>query len=223
MASVSPERQAKNRCMQYEGLSLVRYPDKKGWSIGYGHHYRKRNECPKVCTPAQAVAWFEKDWQQAYDSIRRMCKSRGINPPAEPRYSALVELRYQLGRPRFSKFTLTWKAIARGDWDEVERQLLYRRPPHDMRETPLFRDSPTRIAAIAGILARGGVPRIREWIDTDPIEPGEIAYEAYYSKTDGKSLISGARLPLWRDLRSDIQDAWRAAALAVQRAQTRVS
>lgn len=45
--------------------------------------------------------------------------------------------------------------------------------------------------------------------------PGQIAYEAYYKESDGKSLISGEPLPLWDALRGNIRDAWNAAALAV--------
>ena len=47
---------------------------------------------------------------------------------------------------------------------------------------------------------------------------GQIAYDAYCKETDGKSLISGAQLPPWRDLDSRIQDAWHSAGLAVRSA-----
>lgn len=44
---------------------------------------------------------------------------------------------------------------------------------------------------------------------------GQIAYEAYYTYSDGRSLISGAALPTWADQASSIQEAWTAAANAV--------
>lgn len=44
------------------------------------------------------------------------------------------------------------------------------------------------------------------------VSPGRAAYEAYVIASDGKSLISGAPLPAWYDLRPDIREAWRAAA-----------
>lgn len=44
---------------------------------------------------------------------------------------------------------------------------------------------------------------------------GKIAYEAYCKTTDNKSLISGAELPLWEQLKPEIQNAWTQAGLAV--------
>lgn len=37
---------------------------------------------------------------------------------------------------------------------------------------------------------------------------GQIAYEAYCAVTDWKSLVSGAALPQWDDVRSEIKEAW---------------
>ena len=44
---------------------------------------------------------------------------------------------------------------------------------------------------------------------------GRIAYEAYCASSDGKSLISGAKLPLWDEQSPEIKAAWDAAAQAV--------
>ncbi len=44
---------------------------------------------------------------------------------------------------------------------------------------------------------------------------GQIAYEAYWEHSEGKSLISGADLPIWEDQRAGIRVAWEAAAEAV--------
>ena len=51
---------------------------------------------------------------------------------------------------------------------------------------------------------------------------GQLAYEAYCKQTDNKSLVSGAELPAWVDLKLEIQDAWIAAADAVLGATERV-
>lgn len=45
---------------------------------------------------------------------------------------------------------------------------------------------------------------------------GQRAYEGYCKHTDWKSLITGAFLPPWSELRKEIQDAWEAAALAIK-------
>ncbi len=47
---------------------------------------------------------------------------------------------------------------------------------------------------------------------------GQVAYEAYFDYSDGKSLISGAALPVWDVQKSEIQQAWEAAAAAVVKA-----
>lgn len=46
---------------------------------------------------------------------------------------------------------------------------------------------------------------------------GRVAYEAYRNTSGGVSLVSGAELPTWEDQREEIQQAWCAAAGAVQR------
>lgn len=47
------------------------------------------------------------------------------------------------------------------------------------------------------------------------LEMGKVAYEAYSLSTEGKSLVSGDRLPEWSDLAMPIRVAWIAAARAV--------
>lgn len=44
---------------------------------------------------------------------------------------------------------------------------------------------------------------------------GKIAYEAYRTHSDGKSLVSGHPIPEWADLPMAIQAAWEKAADAV--------
>jgi len=45
---------------------------------------------------------------------------------------------------------------------------------------------------------------------------GQIAYEGYFESCDGKSLISGAPLPVWDNQVDKIKDAWEAAAQEVK-------
>lgn len=47
------------------------------------------------------------------------------------------------------------------------------------------------------------------------IDLGKVAYEAYCESSGGKSLVSGATLPTWEDLKPEIRAAWDAAAQAV--------
>lgn len=42
--------------------------------------------------------------------------------------------------------------------------------------------------------------------------PGQIAYDAYFRFSNGKSLISGAPLPTWNEQDQKIREAWNYAA-----------
>jgi hypothetical protein len=53
---------------------------------------------------------------------------------------------------------------------------------------------------------------------TEIITYGQIAYQAYYGASDGKSLISGAPLPQWHEQDERIRAAWNAAGNAVENA-----
>lgn len=44
--------------------------------------------------------------------------------------------------------------------------------------------------------------------------PGQIAYEAYFQFSNGKSLVSGAPLPTWGEQAEKIRVAWNVAAQA---------
>lgn len=45
---------------------------------------------------------------------------------------------------------------------------------------------------------------------------GKLAYDAYCTQTGGVSLVSGETLPQWDGLTGGLQDAWIAAARAVE-------
>jgi hypothetical protein len=44
---------------------------------------------------------------------------------------------------------------------------------------------------------------------------GQVAYEAYFEHSKGKSLISGAPLPSFAAQKEEVREAWEAAASAV--------
>ena len=54
--------------------------------------------------------------------------------------------------------------------------------------------------------------RLREKL---PKSFGQIAYEGYFDSCGGKSLISGAPLPMWDAQSGEIKIAWDRAAIAV--------
>lgn len=46
-------------------------------------------------------------------------------------------------------------------------------------------------------------------------DPGQLAYDAYVRQAGGVSLVSGEPLPGWLDQEPEIQECWRAAAVAI--------
>jgi len=48
---------------------------------------------------------------------------------------------------------------------------------------------------------------------------GKRGYEGYCKQSDNKSLVTGAELPKWEELKLEIQDAWISAADAVLNAK----
>lgn len=44
---------------------------------------------------------------------------------------------------------------------------------------------------------------------------GQVAYEAYYRHSKGKSLVSGGALPTWEGQHDNIKKAWESAGTAV--------
>lgn len=75
-----------------------------------------------------------------------------------------------------------------------------------------------RLTAAVCLLAKAK-DRVADFVDG--VEPapmpnlGQIAYEGYCSSSGGKSLITGAALAPWGDLKPEIRSAWGAAAAAV--------
>lgn len=45
---------------------------------------------------------------------------------------------------------------------------------------------------------------------------GKSAYEAYWRFSEGKSLVTNGTLPLWKDLKPEIKEAWMVAANSVR-------
>jgi len=81
-----------------EGLSLVAYPDAKGWSIGYGHFGAKEGD---TITRAQAEALFDQDL-----SVREAAVSDLITSATPGQFDAMVSLTYNVGIPRFTRSTV---------------------------------------------------------------------------------------------------------------------
>lgn len=86
---------------RFEGLRLEAYQDVAGiWTIGYGHTRTAREGM--VITEAQAEALLRDDLKDAEASVSRFVRM----PLNENEFSALVSLRFNIGRAAFADSTV---------------------------------------------------------------------------------------------------------------------
>lgn len=97
------------RLQAREGFSATKYPDHKGYSVGFGHLI-KSGESLDTVTRAQATALLMSDVAWAESSV-----SGAITVPlAQAQFDALVSFAYNVGAPSFERSTLVRK-INTGD------------------------------------------------------------------------------------------------------------
>ena len=102
-----------------EAFSAVAYWDVSQYSGGYGHKLPSGEE-GKPISLEQAEAWLEDDIRQAVSDTLKVIPD--LFAIGETRQEALVEMCYNLGLTRFSKFKKMLGAVERRDWDEAARQ-----------------------------------------------------------------------------------------------------
>ena len=105
-----------------EGLSVEAYPDGDGYSIGYGHH-SDDIQAGDTCTAAQANAWLESDVEIAIMDAQLLA-NECWDDLTDTRQNVLINMAYNLGRGRLSKFFRMWKAIRDGDYHGAGVEML---------------------------------------------------------------------------------------------------
>ena len=105
-----------------EGFSRWVYDDHLGVkTIGYGRNVDKGANGPGI-TADEAMVLLQNDIKRvAAELAERLPWVTGLDPD---RRECLVEMSYQLGWPRLSKFVLMLAALKSGDWNESADQLL---------------------------------------------------------------------------------------------------
>lgn len=72
----------------------------------------------------------------------------------------------------------------------------------------------------ASVLLSQALDKVADYVElktSESVTPtlGQVGYEAYCKSSGGASLVSGAKLPPWRDLSEAIRNAWESAAESV--------
>ena len=113
------EVQAKAEIKSDEGLRLKKYQDQFGnWTIGFGHlmiPYEIRTM--DSITNEQAEEIFNTDFHNALNSSLHLFKN--FDSFTDPRQRAIVNMMFQLGEYKLSKFVNMLAAIREDNWSKA--------------------------------------------------------------------------------------------------------
>ena len=114
----------KQRIKEHEGFRDTVYSDSLGFAtIGYGHlvlptdNFVEGVNYPKE----QLEEVFDKDFQIALTSANELVDGLDLNLIAK---GVIVEMCFQLGKPRVMKFKKMWEALRNNDFEEAANQMI---------------------------------------------------------------------------------------------------
>jgi len=116
--------EVKQRIKKHEGFRDTVYSDSLGFAtIGYGHLVLPTDNFVEGVTypKEQLEVLFDKDFQIALTSANELVDGLDINHIAK---GVIVEMCFQLGKPRVMKFKKMWAAIRNNDFDEAANQMI---------------------------------------------------------------------------------------------------
>lgn len=149
--------------MEHEDLRLRPYRDGAGWSIGYGHSltfngttFADGTSIPEPITKEDALRLLHEDIAQAEHDARSLIGEKTWDSLSEVRKGVMIELAYQHGYEKTSKFAECIGAVQEGDWDRAAGEILDSRT---FRET----DSSARMATLATRMANDDWEKGLEW------------------------------------------------------------
>ena len=114
----------KERIKQHEGFRRSVYSDSLGFAtIGYGHLVLPTDNFVVGITYAkeQLEEVFDKDFQIALTSANELVDGLDLNHIAK---GVIVEMCFQLGKPRVMKFKKMWEALRNKDFNEAANQMI---------------------------------------------------------------------------------------------------
>ncbi len=115
----------KESIKKHEGFSLECYNDTEGHpTVGWGHLLREPLDHP--ITEKQAELWFEADFAEAVEDAKAVCETKEVpwHALSDARKEVLVEMAFNLGRTRLSKFNRAFAALSYMNWPEAARELM---------------------------------------------------------------------------------------------------
>ena len=116
--------EVKQRIKEHEGFRDTVYSDSLGYAtIGYGHLVLPTDNFVEGVTypKEQLEELFDMDFNQAKQSANELLVGLDINDIAK---GVIVEMCFQLGKPRTMKFKKFWAAIRNNDFNEAANQMI---------------------------------------------------------------------------------------------------
>ena len=114
----------KQRIKEHEGFRDTVYSDSLGFAtIGYGHLVLPTDNFVEGVTypKEQLEVLFDKDFQIALNSANELVDGLDLNHIAK---GVIIEMCFQLGKPRVMKFKKMWAALRNKDFDEAANQMI---------------------------------------------------------------------------------------------------
>ena len=114
----------KQRIKEHEGFRDTVYSDSLGFAtIGYGHLVLPTDNFVEGVTypKEQLEVLFDKDFQIALTSANELVDGLDLNHIAK---GVIVEMSFQLGKPRVMKFKKMWAALRNNDFEEAANQMI---------------------------------------------------------------------------------------------------
>lgn len=136
------DQEAIERIKRHEGYKAQLYRDPLNYNIitgGYGHNFQE------LMSPKLAELILQYDVEIAKDSLKQIFKYEALNRLSYRKYWVLVELAFQLGITKFSKFVNFIAAINKGFCREAAEHL---------RDSKYYKQVPTRVEELAEILEK---------------------------------------------------------------------
>ena len=116
--------EVKQRIKEHEGFRDTVYSDSLGFAtVGYGHLVLPTDNFVEGVTypKEQLEAIFENDFKIAFNSANDLVDGLELNHIAK---GVIIEMCFQLGKPRVMKFKKMWEALRNNDFEEAANQMI---------------------------------------------------------------------------------------------------
>lgn len=137
----------------HEGLRLSIYKDTKDiLTIGYGRNLEGRG-----ITHEEAEYLFANDFSEALKTVNSLYKEETLKSLSPARFSALLDLAFNLGLNRLAKFVKFKANIEGGNFKQAAFELKYNSYPG---QTPYYLSHPQRAERLMKMLETGEWPEV---------------------------------------------------------------